>query len=195
MYRLAGRLSALSFALWAMLVFPAVAAEEKKGGMPQLDPTAFAPQIVWLVITFILLYLLMSRVGLPRVAAVLEQRRKRISDDLGAAERLKQDAETAMATYQAALAKARTEAQAVAAKLREQSNAEATSRRATLDAELGQKGRAADAAVAAAKQAALANLRGVAVEASRSAVARLLGTSISPAAAEAAVEAATKERG
>jgi F-type H+-transporting ATPase subunit b len=195
MYRLAARSSVCGIALWAMLALPAVAAQEKKGGMPQLDPTAFAPQIVWLAITFILLYLLMSRVGLPRVAAVLEKRRKRISDDLSAAERLKQDAETAMATYQAALAKARTEAQAIGAKLREQNNAETTSRRAALDAELGQKGRAAEAAVVAAKQAALANLRSVAVEASRNAVDRLLGTSVSPAAAEAAVAAAIKERG
>jgi F-type H+-transporting ATPase subunit b len=193
MYRLG---TGLGLALaWAAFALPALAAEEKKGGMPQLDPHAFAPQLVWLAITFILLYVLMSRVGLPRVAAVLEQRRSNISGDLGAAERLKGEAEAAIATYEAALAKGRSEAQGIAAKLREQTAGEAANRRATLDAEMLQKSRAAEAAVAAAKQAALANLKGVAVETSRAAVSRLIGTDVSAATAEAAVDAALKERG
>jgi F-type H+-transporting ATPase subunit b len=186
---LAGAIAALALAL------PALAAEEKKGGMPQLDPHVFAPQLVWLAITFILLYVLMSRVGLPRVAAVLEQRRSKISGDLGAAERLKGDAEKAIATYEAALAKGRSEAQGIVAKLREQSRAEAASRRATLDSEMAQKSRAAEAAVTAAKNTALANLKGVAVETSRAAVGRLIGTEVSAATAEAAVDQALKERG
>ena len=195
MHRLGARLGLAGAATWLALAWPALAAEEKKGGMPQLDPTAFAPQLVWLAITFILLYVLMSRVGLPRVAAVLEQRRSKITGDLNAAERLKGEAETVIATYEAALAKGRSEAQAIAAKLREQSAGEAASRRATLDAEMAQKSRAAEAAVATAKQAALANLKGVAVETSRAAVGRLIGTEVSAATAEAAVEQALKERG
>jgi F-type H+-transporting ATPase subunit b len=193
MHRFSARLG-LAGALLT-LALPALAAEEKKGGMPQLDPTSFAPQLVWLAITFILLYVLMSRVGLPRVAAVLEQRRSKISGDLGAAERLKGEAEKAIATYEAAMAKGRSEAQGIAAKLREQTAGEAANRRATLDQEMGQKSRAAEAAVAAAKQAALANLKGVAVETSRAAVGRLIGTEVSAATAEAAVEQALKERG
>jgi len=193
MHRFSARLG-LAGALLT-LALPALAAEEKKGGMPQLDPTSFAPQLVWLAITFILLYVLMSRVGLPRVAAVLEQRQSKISGDLGAAERLKGEAEKAIATYEAALAKGRSEAQGIAAKLREQTAGEAVKGRATLDQEMGQKSRAAEAAVATAKQAALANLKGVAVETSRAAVGRLIGTDVSTATAEAAVEQALKERG
>ena len=178
----------------AMSALPALAEEAKKGGMPQLDQSTYPTQLVWLAITFIVLYVLMSRIALPRVAAVLEARQGKIAGDLGAAERLKGEAEAASAAYEAAVAKARAEAQAIAAKLREQSAGEATTRRATLDQEMARKSQAAETAVTAAKQAALSNLQSVAVETSRLVVARLLGSEVSAAAAEAAVGAALRNR-
>jgi F-type H+-transporting ATPase subunit b len=196
MPRVAARLAgfAASALLAATAALPALAEEAKKGGMPQLDQSTYPTQLVWLAITFIVLYVLMSRVALPRLGSVLEARQGKIAGDLGAAERLKGEAEAASAAYEAAMVKARAEAQAIAAKLREQSVGEAASRRAALDAEMAQKSHAAEAAVGAAKQAALANLQSVAVETSRSVVARLLGSEVSAAAAEAAVGAALRER-
>ena len=101
--------------LWlasALIAAPslALAAEEKKAGMPQLDPENFAPQIVWLVITFAILYVLLSRIGLPRVMDILDARHKRLDADLGEAERLKRETEQAIATYEAALTAARASA-------------------------------------------------------------------------------------
>ena len=68
--------------------------------MPQLEVSTFLPQLVWLAITFVLLYLLMARIGLPRVGGIIEARRRRIDDDLARAAQLKSEAEGVMAAYQ-----------------------------------------------------------------------------------------------
>src|SRR5438477_11538196 len=80
--------------------------------MPQLDVSTFTPQLVWLAISFIALYLLMSRLGLPRVDAIIEARRKRLDDDLARAAATKAEAEAVIAAYQRSLAEARAQAQA-----------------------------------------------------------------------------------
>ena len=68
--------------------------------MPQLDVSTFTPQLVWLAISFIALYLLMSRLALPRVDAIIEARRKRMDDDLARAAAIKAEAEAVIAAYQ-----------------------------------------------------------------------------------------------
>jgi hypothetical protein len=80
--------------------------------MPQLEVSTFVPQLVWLAITFVILYLLMAGIGLPRVGGAIETRRRRIDDDLARAAQLKSEAETVLAAYQETLARARAEAQA-----------------------------------------------------------------------------------
>jgi F-type H+-transporting ATPase subunit b len=78
--------------------------------MPQLEIADFAPQLIWLTITFVTLYLVMARIALPRIGAVIEERRDRIADDLDQAEQLKQKTEKAIAAYEQALAQSRAEA-------------------------------------------------------------------------------------
>src|SRR5207237_9197143 len=79
--------------------------------MPQLDISTFTPQLVWLAIWFVVLYLLMAKLGLPRIAAAIEARRRRREDDLAGAARLKAEAEAASAAYQKTLSEARAQAQ------------------------------------------------------------------------------------
>src|SRR6476646_11159082 len=86
---------------------------------PPLDPGTFAPQLVWLALTFGLLYLLMKRVVLPRVGEVIEERSDRIKRDLTQAEKLKTDTATALANYEQALGDARTTANAIAKGMRD----------------------------------------------------------------------------
>ena len=162
--------------------------------MPQLDVSTFAPQLVWLAITFIVLYLLMSRLGLPRISGVIEARRKRIADDLARASEIKNQAEAAMAAYQRALAEARAGAQATVKESSERFAAEAAERQRQLAAALAEQTKAAEQEIAAAKERAFAEIRSVAVEVARSVTEKLTGTAADEAMVAPAVDRAMAER-
>ena len=99
-------------------------AEGGHGAFPPLDTKTFPSQIFWLVIFFALLYALMSKVVLPKIAAILEARRNRIDGDLARASALKTETEAALNSYQKALADARNNAGDIAKTTRETVNAD-----------------------------------------------------------------------
>ncbi|RKQ70322.1 F0F1 ATP synthase subunit B family protein [Oceanibaculum indicum] len=173
----------------------ALAAEGGGAGLPQLDPSTFATQIFWLAVTFIVLYLLMSRVALPRVRDVLEERERRITDDLEKAQRLKEEAETVLAEYEKALADARASAQALFAEAAEKANAEAAKRQQDMSQKLAKQLEKAESRVQAAKTEALDNIRQVATDVARDAAARLIGGDVGEDDAAKAVTAAMKDAG
>jgi len=154
-----------------------VPASGHKGAFPPFDAHTFASQLVWLVIAFVALYVLMSRWALPRVGAIIENRQKRISDDVAEAGRLKEQSEAAIASYEKALADARSRAQAIANEMRDKQAAEADARRKTLEDELNGRLAEAEKTIAATKQAAMSNVRGIAEDAARAIVERLVGQS------------------
>ena len=82
--------------------------------MPQLNPLDWAPQLIWLVITFGVLYLLMKRVALPKIGSVIEMRQGRIAGDLEAADKLRRETQEAIAAYEQALAEAKARAHGIA---------------------------------------------------------------------------------
>ena len=94
--------------------------------MPQLDPSSFASQLVWLTITFVIFYLVMARVALPRISEVLETRQNRIAYDLETATTLKAEAESVLAEYEASMASAHADSQALLAQAAQERSAEDT---------------------------------------------------------------------
>ena len=99
-------------------------AGEAKSGLPQLNPRDFAPQLIWLALTFGLLWWLMAKVALPKVGGVIEERAQRIQRDLDEAQRLKAETEKALADYEASLASARGRASGIAKDIRDKLAAE-----------------------------------------------------------------------
>src|SRR5260370_38995278 len=96
-----------------------------KGAFPPFQKDTFASQLVWLGITFVVLYLLISRIAVPRIGGIIEDRAKRIEGDFAEAQRLKNESEAALAAYEKALADARGRAQAIANETRDKLNAQA----------------------------------------------------------------------
>jgi F-type H+-transporting ATPase subunit b len=165
---------------------------EHKGAFPPFQSQTFASQLVWLVIAFVLLYVLMLKVALPRVGAIIEKRQKRIADDIADAGKLKAQSDEAVAAYEKALADARARAQAIANETRDKQAAAAEARRKTLEGELNAKLAEAEKTIAATKSAAMANVRSIAEDATRAIVERLIGTEPSDKAIAAAVAEALK---
>lgn len=162
---------------------------EHEGGMPQLDFDDYAPQLVWLALTFVTLYLLLSRIALPRVASAIEGRRNRIAHDLDEAARLKREADEALAAYEQALAEARGQAHIIAAEMRERVNAEMAAQHAALDERLERQTAEAEARIHASRDAAMGNVRQIAVETAEALVAKLLGQPVTRDAVARAVDA------
>jgi F-type H+-transporting ATPase subunit b len=161
--------------------------------MPQLNPLDWAPQLVWLLITFGILYLLMVYVALPRIGGVIEKRAAHIADDLAEAERLRRKTEEAIAAYEQALAEARQKAHAIVEEGRAKLNEETAKQRATLEADLSKKSAEAEARIEAAKKSAMKDVNAVAADVAADIVRRLIGVAPPKADIDKAVQAARKD--
>src|ERR1044071_5136919 len=128
-----------------------VPANEHGGGFPPFQKETFASQIVWLVITFVALYLLIARVAVPRIGGILDDRAKRIEGDFAAAQRDKEESEAALVAYEKALADARSRAQAIGADIRDKVHAESEANRKTLEAKLNAQLVEAETSIGATK--------------------------------------------
>jgi F-type H+-transporting ATPase subunit b len=159
-----------------------VPASEHGAGFPPFNAETFASQLLWLALIFLALYLLMSRIALPRVGSILEARRQRIKEDLAEAQRFKDASDAAIAAHENALAEARARAQALANETRAKAAAAADARRKDVDAKLHARIAEAEKAIAGTRSAALANVRSIASEAAGAIVERLTG--IAPASEE-----------
>ena len=172
-------------AIPAFIVAAAAAAatthEGKSGGLPQLNPADFAPQLIWLAITFTVLYFILARVALPRIGEVIEERRDRVQRDLDSAERFKKQTDAALAAYERALAEARAKASSMAKDMREKLAAETDKERSNVEGHLSAKLADAEARIAATKTKALASVDEIAAETASAVVSKLLGEDVSPA--------------
>ena len=162
--------------------------------MPQLEVSTFLPQLVWLAISFVVLYLLMSKLGLPQVIAIIEARRKRLDDDLARATALKTEAEAVVAAYQRTLAEARAHAQATIKESADRFAAEAAEQQRQLAETLAEQTRAAEREIGAAKERAFTEIRNVAVDVARSVAEKLTGSATDEAKLMPAVDRALIER-
>ena len=163
--------------------------------MPQFDTSTFLPQLFWLAIIFVVLFITLRRHALPRISDILEARQMRITGDLEKAGGLKEEADRVMAEYEKALAETRTQATALIKQAGEEMAAENAKRQQAIVAELAAKTKDAEARIAAAKDEALAGLKSVAADAARAATAKLIGIEPQDTQVQQAVAKAMKGSG
>ena len=164
------------------------AGQPEEAGLPQMNPEHFAGQIFWLVITFGLLFVLLSRVTLPKIAGSLAARKNRIDGDLSAAGRFNKDASNALSDYETALAQARGRAHALADENRKRIVGEIEGMKNAADAKAQETMSKAEARIAAERTKGEGNIRTAAAEAAASIVERLLGVRVSSDEAANAVD-------
>ena len=159
---------------------------------PPFQKDTFASQLVSLLIAFVALYLIVSRIALPRVGSVIDARTNTIDGDLAAAQKLKDDSDAALKAYETELSAARSRAQAIGAQTREKLNADSEAERKTLEQRLAVKLADAEKTIASTREAAMGNVRGIAAEAAAAIVQQLTGIAPKSKAVDAAVDASLK---
>ena len=160
-------------------------------GMPQLDFSNWGNQVFWLVLALIAIYFVLSRVALPRIAAVLAERQGTISNDIAKAEELNRQADAAEQAYEKALADARAEAQAISQRTREEIKADLADATKKAEAEIAAKAAESEKAISEIRASAMENVEAVAKDTAEALV-TALGGKADAKAIEAAVAARMK---
>ncbi len=144
-------------------------------GMPQLDFSTFPNQIFWLLVTLVVLYLVLSRVALPRIGAVLAERSGTITNDLASADELKMKAKAAEQAYNDALANARSEAAKIVAQAKADIQKDLDAATAKADAEIAARAVESEKSIAEIRAGALESVTEVAKDTAKELVAALGG--------------------
>ena len=173
----------------------ATAHTEANGGehaFPPFQANTFASQLVSLAVAFAALYLIVSKIALPRVGSVIDARQGKIDGDLAQAQKLKDESDAALKAYEADLAAARARAQAIGNETREKLNAQSEGERKTLEERLSRKLADAEKTIASTRAGARSNVRGIAADAAAAIVQRLTGMAPDGKSVDAAVDASLK---
>ena len=180
----------MTSSILAMAASATEAGAEKSGGLPQLNFETFGTQIFWLLVCIVVLFYLMSKVALPRIASVLEERADAIASDLDQAEEYKRKAEEAEQAYEQALADARAKAQDIAAETRAEIQKDVDAAMAKADAEISARTAEGEKRIAEIRESAMASVEQVATETAEAVV-----DAVMPGAADAsALKTAVQNR-
>jgi F-type H+-transporting ATPase subunit b len=166
--------------------------EEHSGVFPPFNAETFGGQLIWLVLTFAVLYFVLSRLALPRIGAILDDRKARIDADLATADANRQKTDAAIASYETALADARSKAHAIAEETRDSLRADIEAKRSVVEADLSGKMADAESRIQATKAEALGHVGDIAAETVETVVSQLTGT-VTAKEARDAVASVTKE--
>jgi F-type H+-transporting ATPase subunit b len=190
--KLSGRIAPL-LGTWLLLLPSAAMAK----GMPQLDFTTplTISQVVWGAIIFVVLYILLSRTGLPMVASVLEERAAKIAKDLDEARAAKAAADAGMAEADQATAEARAASRAAINSALDEAKTAAAAQAEVLNARLEKQLQDSEAQIGQARASAMSALRQVATETAATVVSRLTGTPPDAARLDSAIGSAMAARG
>lgn len=154
-------------------------------GMPQLDITTFPNQIFWLLVTLVVIYMVLTRVALPRIGAVLAERKGTITNDLAAADELKHKALAAEKAYDEALAKARAEAARLVAETKAEIQKDLDAATAEADARIMAKATESEGRISEIRAGALEAVTSVAQDTAEALVTALGGVSDAGSVADA----------
>ena len=161
--------------------------------MPQLDIATFTPQIIWLIITFGVLYLLMAKLALPRIGSILEQRQNRIEDNLAMAQNLKRESEVDAKSYETAILEAREQARTSTQLAIKEMSEESQRRQSELNDRLVSEVKSAEERIAQAKKKAMSNIGEMAEDIVLDAAESLIGIAPSKDSIKNAVSAKLRE--
>ena len=173
--------------------YAAGGAGQAGGSFPPFETSNYPGQLFWLAVSFGLVYVLMSRVAIPRIAGIIEERRARIESDLAKAAEAQKAAEDAAKAFEANLVKAKGNAQGIGQAARDSAAKAAEARRHEVEAELATKLAGAEKTIGETKAKAMASVEAIATEAAEAIVHQLTGAAPKAGAIAGAISALGKK--
>ena len=168
-------------------VFPA-----ESGGMPQLNPEFWISQIFWLTLTFGILYVVLSKLILPKISANLELRKSQIQENIEAAEKQRVNSESKLKEYDEIISKNKLEAKNIFKNTREKALKNITYKRETLDKQIDEEIKKAEEEISVLKKNAPEKINKVAIETSSELLKKLIGVDVNNSSISAIVDDLSK---
>ena len=167
----------------------------ESAGMPQLNPEFWISQIFWLTLTFGILYIVLSKLILPKISANLELRRSQIQENIEAADKQREESETKLKEYEEIILKSKLNAKKIFKETREKALKDINLKKDSLDGQINEEIRKAEAEINALKKNAPEKINKIAIEASSEILKNLIGTEINNSSISAMVNDLSKRNG
>ena len=167
----------------------------ESGGMPQLDPEFWISQIFWLTLTFGILYVVLSKLILPKISANLELRKSQIQENIEAAEKQREDSEAKLKEYDEVVLKSKLEAKNIFKDAREKTLKDINSKKEILDEQINEEIKKAEQEIELLRKSAPEKINRIAIDTSSDLIKKLIGTEINSSSISAIVDDLSKRNG
>ena len=167
----------------------------ESGGMPQLNPEFWISQIFWLTLTFGILYLVLSKLILPKISANLESRKSQILENIEAAEKQREDSETKLKEYDEIITKNRLDAKTIFNQAREKVLKDINAKKNVLDKQIDEEINIAEREIKTLRNSAPDKINKIAIETSSELIQKLIGTEINNSSISAIVVDLSRRNG
>ena len=167
----------------------------ESGGMPQLNPEFWVSQIFWLIITFGILYIVLSKLILPKISANLEFRKLQISDNIEAADRQREESDKKLREYDEIISKSKTEAKNIFNQVREKVLKDINTKRDILDKQIDDEIKKAEDEINKLRFEAPAKINKIAIDTSSELIKKLIGTEVNNSSISAIVDDLSRKNG
>ena len=165
----------------------------ESGGMPQLDPEFWISQIFWLTLTFGFLYIILSKIILPKISANLELRKSQIQENIEAADKQREDSESKLREYDEIISKSKLDAKKIFKETREKALKDINLKKDTLDEQINEELKKAEIEINSLKKTAPEKINKIAIETSSEILKNLIGTEINNSSISAIVDDLSKK--
>ena len=160
----------------------------ESGGMPQLNPEFWISQIFWLTLTFGILYVVLSKLILPKISANLELRKSQIQENIEAAEKQREESESKIKEYENIILKSKQEANNIYKNAREKTIKEINSKKEILEKQLDNEIKKAEQEIGTLKKDSPEKINKIAIETSTELLRKLIGAEVNNSSVSAIVD-------
>ena len=167
----------------------------ESGGMPQLNPEFWISQIFWLTLTFGILYIVLSKLILPKISDNLESRKSQILENIEAAEKQRQNSEEKLKEYEEIVSKSKMEAKNIFNQAREKALKDISAKKDVLDKQIDDEIGKAEQEIKELQKRAPDKINKIAIETSSELIQKLIGAEVNNSSISAIVDDLSRRSG